>query len=237
MTHEEIVISPNPTLLLGGAETKAAHAQLKELLDLPELSTAPIVAADGGARLALAAGVAPVAVIGDFDSLKNADRAQLDPDTLHQISEQDTTDFDKALRSIRAPVVLGVGFHGARFDHHLAAMSVLTRHPDRPCILIGPEDVTCLCPPRISLDLIPGDWLSLFPMGRVGGTSQGLQWPINGLTFSPDTRIGTSNVVAQPKVDLTMDRAAMLLILPRQALVPLLKALSPPAARWPVRAK
>ena len=37
--------------------------------------------------------------------------------------DQDTTDFDKALRHIKAPVVIGAGFSGARTDHALAAFT------------------------------------------------------------------------------------------------------------------
>lgn len=204
---------------------------------MPELSGSQVVAVDGGARLALKAGLTPDAVIGDFDSLRDEDRARLAPETLHHITEQETTDFDKALRNVRAPVILAAGFHGARIDHHLASLSVLTRHPDRPCILIGPEDVTCLCPPNVTLNLPQGEWLSLFPMARVTGRSDGLQWPIDGLVFAPDTRIGTSNRVSADPVRLAMDAPAMLLILPRPALRPLLEALWHSAARWPVPAE
>ncbi|MEC7300128.1 MAG: thiamine diphosphokinase [Pseudomonadota bacterium] len=233
---EEIVCAEGPVLLFGGALTKAAQAARDALIPWAELKDAPLVAADGGARLVLGGGLVPDAVIGDFDSLSDADRAQLDPARLHHISEQETTDFDKALRSIRAPVVVGIGFHGARIDHHLAAMSVLARHPDRPCILVGEEDVTCLCPPRITLDMTPGDWLSLYPLAPVTGRSSGLDWPIDGLDFAPDARIGTSNRVGADQVRLTMDAPAMLLILPRPALRPLLAALSRSDARWPSRA-
>ena len=54
----------------------------------------------------------PQAVIGDFDSLSDLGRAAIPATRQHVIPEQDTTDFDKALRSIRAPFVLGLGFSG-----------------------------------------------------------------------------------------------------------------------------
>jgi thiamine pyrophosphokinase len=224
-------------ILLGGVCSDSALADVQALCQMPELADASIVAVDGGARLALAAGLRPDAVIGDFDSLRAEDRAQLDPVTLHQIDEQETTDFDKALRSTQASVIIAAGFHGARIDHHLATLSVLTRYPDRPCILVGPEDITCLCPPRIAITLSPGDWLSLFPMAPVTGRSKGLQWPIDGLNFAPDARVGTSNRVSDGQVELTMDAPGMLLILLRPALRPLLTTLSHSAARWPALAE
>ncbi|EAQ04221.1 thiamine pyrophosphokinase [Pseudooceanicola batsensis HTCC2597] len=236
MSHEDIVISDRPVLMLGGAVTEAALRVVGGLLAEPDLAGAPVVAVDGGARLAISAGLTPQAVIGDFDSLGPDEAAQFDPATLHRITEQETTDFDKALRSVRAPVVLGAGFHGARIDHHLAALSVLARFPDRHCILVGTEDVTCLCPPELAIDLSPGDWLSLFPLAEVQGTSSGLEWPIDGLRFRPDHRIGTSNRVTEGRVRLQMTAPGMLLILPRRALRPLLAALSRSGARWPARA-
>lgn len=232
---QPLVSTDGPVLLLGGARTADTQGVLRDMLAIGALAQAPVVAADGGAGLAIAAGLAPAAVIGDFDSLSDADRARLDPSVLHRVAEQETTDFDKALRAIRAPVVVGVGFHGARLDHQLAAMTVLARHPDRPCILVGPEDIVCLCPPRLTLEAEVGSWLSLYPLGPVSGCSEGLEWPIDGLELTPADRVGTSNRVSGP-VQLEMAAPLMLLILPRPALRPLLEALSRSDARWPARA-
>jgi thiamine pyrophosphokinase len=109
------------------------------------LRRAPVlVAADGGADRALAAGHVPVAVIGDFDSLSAEARRRIPPDRQHRIAEQETTDFDKALRSIAAPFVLALGFAGARIDHSLAVFNTLLRHPGRVCIVLGAEDAVFL---------------------------------------------------------------------------------------------
>jgi thiamine pyrophosphokinase len=157
-------------------------------------------------------GVTPEAVIGDMDSLSATARARL-ADRLFPIAEQDTTDFDKALRLIAAPFVLGLGFAGARADHGLAVLNTLARHPDRRCFIIGARDVIFLCPPEIRLDLPRGTRLSLFPMGPVQGDSEGLRWPLSGLDFAPDGMIGTSNEVSGP-VRLRMHAPKMLVILP-----------------------
>lgn len=173
----------------------------------------PVVAADGGAETVLAAGRMPDAVIGDMDSLGQAARARLPEGVLHEIAEQDSTDFDKGLRSIAAPLVLGYGFLGKRLDHTLAAMTVLVRRSDQRCVLVGSEDVVCLCPPVLRLDLAAGERVSLFPMGAVQGRSEGLRWPIDGLAFAPGLRGGTSNEATGP-VRLALDAPLMLLILP-----------------------
>lgn len=176
-----------------------------------------LVAADGGADRLLALGAEPEAVIGDFDSISVAARARL-AGRLFPIPEQATTDFDKALRSIAAPFVLGLGFAGQRLDHGLAVLSSLVAHPDRRCLILSGQEVIFLAPPRLRLRLKPGTRLSLYPMGPVRGTSRGLKWPIAGLDFAPDGMIGTSNEVSAPEVELAFDAAKMLVILPLAAL-------------------
>lgn len=176
-----------------------------------------LVAADGGADRLLRLGVMPEAVIGDLDSLSAGARARLG-DRLHAIPEQETTDFDKALRSIKAPFVLGLGVSGARIDHGLAVLNALARHPGRRCFILSADDVCFLVPEALTLQLRPGTRLSLFPLGPVRGTSQGLRWPIDGIGFAPDGPIGTSNEVSAPRVSLRFDAPRMLAILPLRSL-------------------
>ena len=208
------------TLAGGGPFGKAALARA--------LRFAPvIVGADGGADRLLRLNAVPQAVIGDLDSITAASRAQLG-DRLFPIGEQETTDFDKALRSIKAPFVLGLGFAGARLDHGLAVLNALVRQPDRRCLILGPKDVTFLAPRDLTLTLRVGTRLSLFPMGAVTGQSSGLRWPIAGLNFAPDGVIGTSNEVVAPRVQLHFDTDKMLIILPLACLTAVLAGLG-----WP----
>jgi thiamine pyrophosphokinase len=160
----------------------------------------------------------PEAVIGDFDSILAESLARIPAIRQHVVAEQATTDFDKALRSISAPIVLALGFAGARLDHGLAAMTTLVARASQPCILIGPKDVAFAAPPRLELDLVVGEAFSLFPMARVRGESSGLEWPIAGIDFAPDGMIGTSNRVVSSRVVLEFDRPGMLVILPRRRL-------------------
>ncbi|MFC2966730.1 thiamine diphosphokinase [Acidimangrovimonas pyrenivorans] len=226
---QAIVQSPAGVTLVGaGALTKPALAAA--------LALAPrLVAADGGADRALALGHAPEAVIGDLDSLTPAARTTLPPDRLYRIDEQETTDFDKALRHVSAPFVLGLGFWGPRFDHGLAALNTLARHPDRACILLGGSDLCFLAPRDLTLHLRKGSRLSLFPLAPVKGESAGLEWPIEGLEFAPDGRVGTSNRVVAGEVRLSFSAPRMLVILPRGQLAAAVRALAPGALPAPVR--
>lgn len=175
-----------------------------------------VLAVDGGADRALALGVRPAAVIGDMDSISAGARAALGG-ALHVVAEQETTDFDKALRHIAAPFVLALGCLGGRVDHELAVLSVLVQRRDVPCVLIGREDVIFAAPPVLDVALQAGDRVSLFPMANVTGRSDGLEWPIAGLRFAPNGRVGTSNRATGP-VRLEMDGPGMLVILPRTRL-------------------
>lgn len=203
------------TLLAGGTVGK------RDLMRALELAPV-LVAADGGADRAYALGAEPVAAIGDMDSISEAAQQRLGP-RFHPIPEQDSTDFDKALRNIAAPFVLGLGCLGGRVDHELATLSVLVRRADTPCLLIGREDVIFAAPPELEIALRPGDRFSLFPMAPVTGRSTGLEWPIDGLDFAPGVRGGTSNRVTGP-VRLAMDAPGMLVIVPRARLVAALAA-------------
>jgi len=223
-----IVSSSHPLTLVGGADP--APDALKGALKWGQ----SVVCADGGADTALWEGLDPVAVIGDLDSISDTARATYGG-VMHHIREQDSTDFDKALRHIDAPLVLGVGFSGARLDHELGSMTVLTRHADRRCILIGAETIVLLCPPDITLDLAAGTPVSLYPMANVGCDSAGLQWPTAGLRFAPDGRVGTLNKATGGAVTLRPDAPKMLLILPRDTLDVTVQAILVYAATWPAQ--
>jgi thiamine pyrophosphokinase len=107
-----------PLTLVGGGV-----ASLQDLLEA--MTYAPTcIAAVGGAQLALEAGVELAAVIGDFDSIGQC-LSQVPVERRIHISEQDSTDFDKAMRYISAPLVIAIGFTGGRLDHQLAALNVL----------------------------------------------------------------------------------------------------------------
>ena len=166
-----------PITLIGGARVASG------LLDTVLRHAPEVVAADSGADRALAHGVTPRAVFGDFDSISDDARARLDPATLHPMPDQDSTDFDKCLRRVSAPLIFGVGFCGERLDHQMAVCNTLVRHPAQRCVLLGETDLMVLCPPSIHLPLDEGCRVSLFPMGAVEGASDGLAYPIGGPEF------------------------------------------------------
>jgi thiamine pyrophosphokinase len=215
---EVIVDAHDPVTLLGAGHV--THQTVNDVLRLAPI----LIAADGGAVRALEMARVPDFVIGDFDSLPDQVREQIPAERLFPITEQDSTDFDKCLRNIRAPLVLAVGFTGARVDHELAAYSALVAQGRPPTILLGEVDLCLSAPPRLALDLAPGTRVSLFPMAPVSGRSEGLRWPIDGIAFAPAGPIGVSNQALGP-VRLVFDAPGMLVILPRETLPAVIAAL------------
>lgn len=220
-----IVHSSAPIVLIGGAA--ATETALDAALSLSDR----VVAADGGAATAMARRLSPEAVIGDFDSLSPDLRAVLPVDIQHHVPEQDSTDFEKCLMRLNAPLILGVGFSGARLDHQLAVCNALVRYPGKRCILIGDDDIVFLAPPELALDLAPGTRVSLFPMGAVEGRSTGMNWPIDGLILTPDGQISTSNFAIGP-VGLNVTAPKLLVILPVAEVGPVADLLMTSTARW-----
>lgn len=216
---KKILRSKTAVTVIGGGPVTKAQLQMA-------LRYAPkLLAADSGADHALRLGVMPDAVVGDLDSLSNKARATIDPARLHRISEQETTDFSKALRSIEAPLILAVGVLGGRVDHELAVMNALVRHAPR-CVLLGARDVVFHLPPLLQIKMQRGDRFSLFPLASIQAQSTGLEWPLEGLTLAPDAMIGTSNRVSDGAVEIRSPAPGMLCILPRARLAAAIAALA-----------
>jgi thiamine pyrophosphokinase len=188
---------------------------------------APILfAADGGAKVALDMGLMPEGVIGDLDSLTPEIQQQLPADRVYRVPDQDSTDFDKCLHSIHAPLILATGFTGQRLDHELAAYSSLLRHPEQRCILLGEVDMCFLAPVWMRIELPVGTRLSLFPLSPCRVDATGLRWPVKELEMAPGGIIGTSNETNKTEVTLRVSSRKLLVILPRKHLGAVIDALT-----------
>ncbi len=180
------------------------------------LALAPIaIAADGGAETLVTLGRPIHAIIGDLDSIDITENWLNSGVKIHRIDEQETTDFEKCLYSIDAPLFLGLGFLGGLTDHALAALNALMVYENKRIILLGEEDLTFLAPRELLVNLPVGTRVSLFPLAETTGVSSiGLRWNVAGLRMSPDGRIGTSNQVTESPVRLEFDRRGILVTLP-----------------------
>lgn len=216
-----LINSERPVTLVGAAPVA------RETLDLA-LGHAPhLIAADGGADRARDLQQSPSAIIGDLDSLDSREYWQDSGIQIYHISEQESTDFEKCLSSIVAPMVLAVGFTGGRLDHELAVFSALLAFSDRPVIVIGREDICFHCPPRLVIELAEHTRVSLFPLRPVTAqVSHGLHWPVTGLCLAPGVRVGTSNRATGGRVEVAFDGPGVLVLLPVACLAAVIAALS-----------
>lgn len=213
-----IVDTNGPITLLGGSRVEVGVVDLA-------LGYAPnLVVADGGARAALALGLMPQAVIGDFDSVDAASIAQIAPERLHRICEQDSTDFDKCLRHISAPYIVAVGFTGRRLDHELAVYNALVRHFEQRCIVLGEVDLCFLVTREVRLTLPVGTRVSLFPLAACRVTATGLRWSFQDMAMAPDGKVGTSNEASAEVVTVQTSAPKLLMILPLDNLEAVIKA-------------
>jgi len=205
-----------PMILLGGGDLNRAA------FDEITAHGYPLVAADGGANALLDTDPVPDLIIGDLDSL--ADRAGWqDKTTVIEVSEQETTDFEKCLIATSAPLYLGFGFLGKRFDHSLAALHVLARYAGtKRIVLIGDNDIVFVPTAPFEAAREIGSRFSVYPIGQVTfEASTGLKYPLDGLTLAPGVAVGTSNEVTESPVRIVPDAASdgqYAVILPTEAL-------------------
>jgi thiamine pyrophosphokinase len=188
VTPPQVLAFEGLLVIVGGG--RVDHDLMRDLY----LAGAHLVGADGGADEIVAAGLKPEAIIGDFDSLKSPD-TWLGRTKLIRVPEQETTDFEKALYCTTAPVTIGLGMTGRRFDHTLAALDAVTKHAvNRTVILVDEADLAMAITGPFSFEVSPHERVSVHPLLPIRfKRSKGLRYPLDGLRLAPGERTGTSN--------------------------------------------
>jgi len=179
-----------------------------------------IIAADGGTRHALSAGVLPQVVIGDLDSLADADREQLDRSGVQLIvypTHQDYTDLELAVRYARgqqATDIVIFGALGGRWDQSLANVMLLAA-PELAQVPVRLVDHA------LSIQVIRdcaeiagrvGDTLSLIALtGDARGVAiEGCEYPLHDAALPFGATLGISNVFAQSTAKITVRQGLIL---------------------------
>ncbi len=179
-----------------------------------------IIAADGGTRNALSAGVMPHVVIGDLDSLAEDDRAQLDRSSVPLIVypvRKDSTDLELALRYAReqrATDIIIFSALGGRWDQSLANLLLLTLPELAPAatrIVDHRLTIQVICD-RAEITGRVGDTLSLIALkGDARGVPiEGCEYPLNEATLPFGATLGISNVLSQPIAKITVKQGQIL---------------------------
>ena len=174
-----------------------------------------VVAADGGARHALACGIVPNAVVGDLDSVDDAMRAAIPAANFHRISRLDVTDLEKAVayaleQGCGEIDIVGAG--GGRSDHALANLSVLAINRGRASISIHDElfEIS-LVSGTTQFEGEIGTVVSLVAIGECTGvTTRGLRWELEDFTLPFGPR-GVHNEIAQSPASVSVRTGDLLL--------------------------
>jgi thiamine pyrophosphokinase len=220
----EIVAFDGLLIIVGGGVVDS------ELMRELYLNGGHLVGADGGADQIAAAGLMPEAIIGDLDSLEKP-MSWLGRTRIIAIAEQDTTDFEKALYSTKAPVTVALGMTGKRFDHTLAALDAVARRASgRPIILVDEADIAIALSGAFSFAVDPRERVSVHPLLPIRfRRSEGLKYPLDGLKMAPGERTGTSNQALEGPFSIEPDPRghppAWMLILDRRHLFGVIDAL------------
>jgi len=185
-----------------------------------------IIAADGGTRNALSLGIMPHVVIGDLDSLVEADRVELERAGVPFIvypTHKDYTDLELALRYAveqGATEIVIFSALGGRWDQSLANLMLLTL-PDLAQVTTRIIDRT------VSIEAIRdraeiagrvGDTLSLIALkgDAHGVTIEGCEYPLNDATLPFGATLGISNVLTQEIVKITVKQGEILAVQTRR---------------------
>lgn len=208
MSSSLIVSSYKPVCLIGGAPVSDSA-----LVAAQDVASA-FVGVDGGADILLAAGIAPVAVIGDLDSLSGQARAAFGA-VLHHVAEQETTDFEKALRRVKASSVIALGFTGGRVDHLLSVLNTLARVRAPGVVLLDSYDVSFVVDAGTTvLPLAPDTRISVMPIATAQVSLQGVVWPFENRQMQPGGFASPSNRVAADVVTLQTDGPVLVTLPP-----------------------
>lgn len=166
-----------------------------------------ILCADGGANRAVAAGITPHFVVGDFDSLSDGVRAHFAPEQLVHRPSQYATDLEKTLQfavdqNCTAATVLGLS--GGRLDHQICNLNMLEKFSDRLAMTCIDENGTgYIVRDTLRLRCKIGQQVSIFAFRRAGGiTTRGLRYPLQDATMEWAVNDGLSNEAIAELVEI-----------------------------------
>ena len=181
------MIFDKPVILVGQGEINEAR-----LCDMARHY--PLIALDGGMGKIKALGLEADVIIGDMDSYA-PDLAEDISAQILKIDEQDSNDFEKALYAIQAPLFMGFGLLGGRFDQVMANLHGLVKYQaHKKIILISPYEVLCCLKGAVEIDLRADCACAILPIEPICfKASSGLRYPIDGLLLKMGEMISSSN--------------------------------------------
>jgi thiamine pyrophosphokinase len=181
-----------------------------------------VIAADGGTRHTLAAGVTPAVVIGDLDSLPPEVQARLEAAGSRLIRfspRKDKTDLELALLHAAregATEIIVLGALGGRLDQTIANVLLLAL-PELEGVdarIVEGAQEAFLIRSEATVEGRPGDTVSLIPLegDAEGVTAEGLEWPLRESTLRFGPARGVSNVLTAKQARVRVRRGTLLCV-------------------------
>lgn len=207
----------NRAVIFVNGELRDAEA-LRQLLQPDDF----LVAADGGLRHVFALGLTPHLLIGDLDSVRVDQVAEMEKQGVEIRRfppEKDETDLELAVRAVQTAgygAVLLVAATGGRLDQTLGSLYLLTdpAWQDGWVRLEDGREEVFLIRKTGQVHGIKGDVVSLLPVDEKasGITTQGLAYPLsNDTLFRCQTR-GISNVMREETATIHVGQGALFCI-------------------------
>jgi thiamine pyrophosphokinase len=181
-----------------------------------------LICADGGARIALALGLTPEAVVGDLDSLDEAAQAQMQAMGCRFVvypAAKDWTDLELALKLAvqeGATEIVILGALGGRLDQELAniLLLLLPELQDIPTRIVDDRQEMFVARGQAEIAGQSGDVVSLIPLGgdAEGIVTEGLLYPLRDEPLLSGPARGVSNVMTEPIANVTLRSGALLIV-------------------------
>lgn len=177
-----------------------------------------VICADGGLRLALAAGLSPDYLIGDWDS--GGSPAGDVPCTTLPV-EKDFTDLQAAAHwAIKrgCKELLLCGCTGGRLDHtasNLVLLEWIARQGGKAMMVDSDNEVRFLENGALTLADQPRyHYLSIIPLDKTvkDVTLRGVKYPLEGATITRGDTLTVSNEPAAPVMEISVGSGAVLVI-------------------------
>ncbi|HEY8346108.1 MAG TPA: thiamine diphosphokinase [Symbiobacteriaceae bacterium] len=195
------------------------YGRIRRLIGSPDL----VICADGGVRHALALGLTPTLVLGDFDSAGPVLTAEVSARgiPIHRVpADKDQTDTHLALEEALArgaTEVYLVGATGSRLDHTLSNLLLLPDLIARAAITVldGHNIIRLLQPGgRLTVEALPEAYLSLIPLTPEvrGVVAEGVKWPLSGATLRWGESLGVSNRIVGQAAMIAVEEGYLLVI-------------------------
>lgn len=182
-----------------------------------------VICADGGIRHALAMGLEPALILGDFDSAgaELIDLARARGVAVERVPvEKDETDTHLALLeavSRGAGEIVLLGGTGDRLDHTFSNLLLMPGIPASVAMtVVDAKNVIRLLRPggRMTVRAAAGGYLSLLPLSpeAKGVVAEGVKWPLDGATLRWGQSLGVSNQIVDDEAFVAVREGFLLVV-------------------------